>query len=94
MVKWILTFLLGCSILLSTGCGRQSPLEKYQLMREQQQAEIEKMYRNNDYSYSVPEEETYEEDQYAPRPSTDIYEREQELIEYERNRNNRMLFDR
>ncbi|MBR3390470.1 MAG: hypothetical protein IKG83_08175 [Prevotella sp.] len=63
-------------------------------MREQQQAEIEKMYRNNDYSYSVPEEETYEEDQYAPRPSTDIYEREQELIEYERNRNNRMLFDR
>ena len=94
MIKWGLTFLLASLMVLSTSCGRRNPLEKYMLMREREEAEIEKMYRNNDYSYSVPEEETYEEDQYAPSPSTDIYEREQELIEYERNRNNKMLFDR
>lgn len=97
MIKWGLTFFLALLTVLFTGCRRGNPLEKYMLMREREEAEMQRTYReyNEQYNYGTPEEELYEEeDEYDTKRSTDIYEREQELIEYERNRNNRMLFDR
>lgn len=97
MIKWGLTFLLALLTVLFTGCRRGNPLEKYMMMREREEAEMQRTYReyNEQYNYGTPEEELYEEeDEYDTKRSTDIYEREQELIEYERNRNNRMLFDR
>lgn len=97
MIKWGLTFLLALLTVLFTGCRRGNPLEKYHLMREREEAEMQRTYReyNEQYNYGTPEEELYEEeDEYDTRPSTDIYEREQEYLENEHNKNNQMLFDR
>ncbi|MBR1654914.1 MAG: hypothetical protein IJ698_00635 [Prevotella sp.] len=97
MIKWGLTFLLASLMVLSTSCGRRNPLEKYMLMREQEEAEMQRTYReyNEQYNYGTPEEELYEEeDEYDTKRSMGIYEREQEYLEYEHNKNNQMLFDR
>ena len=97
MTKWGLTFLLTLLTVLFTGCRRGNPLEKYMLMREREEAEMQRTYReyNEQYNYGTPEEELYEEeDEYDTKRSMGIYEREQEYLEYEHNKNNQMLFDR
>lgn len=97
MTKWGLTFLLALLTVLFTGCRRGNPLEKYMLMREREEAEMQRTYReyNEQYNYGTPEEELYEEeDEYDTKHSMGIYEREQEYLENEHNKNNQMLFDR
>ena len=97
MTKWGLTFLLALLTVLFTGCRRGNPLEKYMMMREREEAEMQRTYReyNEQYNYGTPEEELYEEeDEYDTKRSMGIYEREQEYLENEHNKNNQMLFDR
>ena len=97
MTKWGLTFLLALLTVLFTGCRSGNPLEKYMMMREREEAEMQRTYReyNEQYNYGTPEEELYEEeDEYDTKHSMGIYEREQEYLENEHNKNNQMLFDR